>query len=119
MTNPAAIHEVLEMYDISMAMSDAHTLVQVLRFISEVKFCAAAHFYASSYSLDLYLYHFDELNPWQGPWQGYATQGLQIAYLFQNHNGHLSSHQKQVSEAIGADIIEFSHEIAPWTSFRN
>ena len=118
-TNAATLHKVLDMYGISRATTDADALVPVLRFISEVKFCAAAHFYASSWPQDSYLYHFDELNPWHGPWQGYATHGLELAYLFQNYNEYLNADQKQVSRAMGADMIEFAYGRAPWARFRD
>lgn len=118
-TNPATLYKVLEMYEISITMTDAHALVPVLRFISEVKFCAAAHFYASAWPRDSYLYHFDEANPWRGPWQGYATHGLELAYLFQNYNEHLNAEQNNTSKAMGADMIEFAYGNSPWTSFRD
>lgn len=116
-TDPARVNKILEMYSTSTAMSDALALESVLRFISEVKFCAAAHLYACSWPQESYLYHFDEVNHWQGSWQGYATHGLEIAYLFQNYHDHLSSDQKRVSEAIGVDTIKFAYGNEPWTSF--
>jgi hypothetical protein len=60
---------------------------------------------------------FKEPNTWEGPWRGFATHILDIAYLFQNINDHLTGAQRNVAIQFATDVITFANENALFPPF--
>lgn len=89
-----------------------------MQFASDITFYAPAITMAanwpSSRNSKAYLFHFNEPNPWDGPYKGKASHVLDVAYLFQNYAEHLTDDQKAVGRAFGSDFIEFVNGGSPW-----
>ena len=97
---------------------DNANYIQILRFCQDVMFYAPAVTIAREWtSGNAYLYHFNEPNPWDGPWKGYASHILDIAFLFQNFNSYLGLPQQKLAKTFGADIVRFVYGQARWTKF--
>ncbi|KAK1977375.1 carboxylesterase [Colletotrichum cereale] len=109
-----AATRILQVYEISEATNDDEALVRILQFASDIGFRAPAELYAKSFHGDSYLLEFAERNPWDGPFKGYSTHALDVAFLFQNYNEHLGEEQRQTAESFAADVIDFVRGEAPW-----
>ncbi|WDK14590.1 carboxylesterase [Colletotrichum graminicola] len=117
--HPDATTRILQAYEISEAAGDDESLIRVLQFASDLVFRASAELYAKSFHGNSYLLEFAERNPWDGPFKGHSTHVLDVAFLFQNYNEHLSEKQRQTAEAFAADVIDFVHGEAPWGRLRD
>jgi len=72
---------------------------------------------AAAWGSNAYVYHFNEPNPWEGPWKGEATHVLDVAFLFQNYNDYLSEAQRRSAQTLAEDLIEFLYGRAPFPSW--
>lgn len=108
----------LSSYNISPTTSDDDALLSIVQFATEISFYATTHAFArgwpTSNDTKMFLFHFNEGIPWPGPFQGEAGHILDIAYLFQNYNEHLTADQKKVAKAFGDDFINFVNGEDPW-----
>jgi len=108
----------LSSYRISPSTSDEEALLSIIRFASEIGFylpvIAMAEGWPKSKYNKVFLWHFNEGIPWEGRFKGEAGHILDVAYLFQNYNEHLSVEQKAVARAFGEDFIEFVNGDDPW-----
>lgn len=109
-----AATELLSSYDITPTTPDDDALLSILRFASEISFYAPARAFAKGWPGKFYLYHFNEGIPWPGRFQGEAGHILDVAYLFQNYNEHLSDGQRKVARAYAEDFIKFVNGEDPW-----
>ncbi|CAI6331486.1 unnamed protein product [Periconia digitata] len=116
--HPNTLSTLLESYGITEEMSDDEGLVAILRFISDIAFYASARVFAQGWPKTpdnkVYLYHFNEGNPWDGRFKGEAVHILDVAFLFQNYNDLLSQEQKAVARRYGEDFIAFVNGEEPW-----
>lgn len=116
--HPKAAEELLSSYNISESTNDDEAILSILRFASEISFYAPALAFAKGWPQTkenkFFLYHFNEGIPWEGRFKGEAGHILDIAYLFQNYNEHLTDAQKSVARAYGEDFISFVNGEDPW-----
>jgi carboxylesterase type B len=77
----------------------------MLKFINEVVSFAPIISFTQGRNGDVYVYYFNEGNPWEGPWKGQASHLLDIAYLFQNYSKHLCQQQQAVATAFAEDVF--------------
>ena len=107
----------LHTYAISDDGEDDQSWMSILSFASDINFYAPALAFAKAWDGKAYLYHFNEVNPWDGPWKGYATHVLDVAYLFMNYSEHLSPEQSTLASKFAEDVIMFVNGQAPWPAF--
>ncbi|KAK5239916.1 hypothetical protein LTR40_014164, partial [Exophiala xenobiotica] len=60
------------------------------------------------------LYHFNEPNPWDGPFKGESSHILDVAFLLQNFVEHLGAEQQKPSKKFGSDFIDFVNGEKPF-----
>jgi carboxylesterase type B len=117
-SNPEVAKTLRSSYNISETTDDNEAVLSILRFASEISFYAPARAFAQGWPCTkenkFFLYHFNEGNPWEGRFKGEAGHILDVAFLFQNYNEHLSEAQRAVARAYGEDFIEFVNGNDPW-----
>ncbi|KAK5054420.1 hypothetical protein LTR84_001310 [Exophiala bonariae] len=111
---PQMAQSLMQAYGITENVPDNEALVQILRFASDIGFYAPMLSLASGWPGESYLYHFNELNPWDGPGKGEATHVLDVAFLFQNYNQFLSADQKTSAQEFAKHVIAFVNGGAPF-----
>lgn len=121
--HPAALASLLDHYSLSESaartMSNDDAMMRILDFINDVAFTLPAIELAASSSCDSFVLSFNEPNPWDGPFKGYATHILDVAFLFQNFNQYLNEHQRQGAVNLARDIITFANHEAPCKPFNS
>ncbi|KAJ4212289.1 hypothetical protein NW759_011677 [Fusarium solani] len=110
--------KLLEIYKIRDETSDDDALLRIIQFASDIGYRATAHALAKTFPGESFLLQFSEPNPWEGPFKGYTTHVLDIAFLFQNYNEHLDSQQRASAVQFAQDVILFMHGHAPWDNFQ-
>ena len=90
----------------------------VLNFGNDITFALPARCFAQALSKkadnDAFFYHFNCPNPWDGPWKGDATHALDLMFVLQNYEDHLSPAQTQCAKKFARDIIAFVQGSDPW-----
>ncbi|CAK7202829.1 hypothetical protein SEUCBS139899_005556 [Sporothrix eucalyptigena] len=111
--------KLLQLYGLGEGSSidDDGALMRVLQFASDIGYCAPAHVLAKTFPGEAFVLQFSEPNPWDGPFKGYTTHVLDIAFIFQNYREHLDAEQLATSEKFATDIIHFSNGSAPWDDY--
>lgn len=112
-----ATESLLEGYGITKDIPDEEAVLRILRFASDIGFYAPALSLAGGWPGASYLYHFNELNPWDGPGKGEATHILDVAFLFQNYNQFLSAEQNASAQDFAKHLIEFINAKAPFPAY--
>jgi carboxylesterase type B len=117
-SRPEVASALLSSYNITPSTQDDEAFLSILRFAADILFYAPARAYAQGWpctpSNKLFLYHFNEGIPWEGRYQGEAGHILDVAFLFQNYNDHMSDEQRAVASAYGEDFIKFVNGEDPW-----
>ncbi|KAI1611228.1 carboxylesterase-like protein [Exophiala viscosa] len=106
--------KLLDTYGIATSVSDDEDMLNILRFGTDIGFYAPAFTMAKAMSRRAFLYHFNEPNPWDGPFKGESTHILDVAFLFQNFIEHLGPEQQKLSKKFGSDFINFVNGKAPF-----
>ncbi|KAH7336031.1 carboxylesterase-like protein [Rhexocercosporidium sp. MPI-PUGE-AT-0058] len=114
---PAAAEKLRHAYQITPDLADDVALRNVLQFSTDIGFYATALAFAQGWPGKARVYHFNEPNPWEGPWKGEAGHVLDIAFLFQNYNEHLEPEQKAVAVKFAEDVIKFANGACDWKAF--
>jgi carboxylesterase type B len=106
------------------ALDDANTAqeqaVAVANFATDIVFAQAAKAFAQAWQgsspAKALLSHFTCPNPWEGGWKGYATHGLDAAFVLQNFSDFLPAGQKACAERMGKDMVNFvtGKDGLPW-----
>lgn len=109
--------QVLTAYAIGESISDDEAYKRILYFANDINFFLPVLSYAHYWSGNAYVYHFNEPNPWDGPWKGHANHILDVAFLFQNFNEHLSQEQEKSAIKFAEDFIQFAYGNAAWPAF--
>lgn len=110
--------------DISASSNTPHSTQAVLEFGNDITFSLPAYSMMDAWSKasgsegKAFLYHFDCPNPWDGPWKGQATHGLDLMFVLQNYRDHLSEGQQSCGERFASDIITFVNGNDPWPKTR-
>jgi carboxylesterase type B len=112
-----AAEKLLSDYSITPSLSDQDALTQILDIISSVTFYAPAVAYSKAFLGKSYLLHFDAKNPFPGPLAGRASHILDVAYLFQNYNEHLSPQETKVAQTFAEKVILFVNGKEPWSVY--
>lgn len=107
---------IIGLYGIDKASAD-EAKRKILNFANDVVFFTPVLNYAHCWQGDAFIYFFNEPNTWDGPWKGFATHILDIAYLFQNFNDHLTPAQRNVAIQFATDVITFANGDAPFPPF--
>ncbi|KAJ5756743.1 hypothetical protein N7533_006286 [Penicillium manginii] len=111
---PDEAQRILDEYNITQETPDDEAIYSVLNFITDISFHAPALTFALGWNGNAYVYHFNEGNPWDGPWKGRANHILDVAYLFQNFQECLSSEQNKVATSFAEDFFKFCHGVPAW-----
>ncbi|KAJ5894816.1 hypothetical protein N7495_006507 [Penicillium taxi] len=111
---PEEAERIINAYGIIEDLPDEEARVLVLNFLAGICFHAPALCFAQGWNGNAYVYHFNEGNPWEGPWNGHANHILDVIYLFQNLNEFLSPEQQAVAVAFAEDVFKFCHGVEPW-----
>ncbi|KAH7133881.1 Alpha/Beta hydrolase protein [Dactylonectria macrodidyma] len=112
-----AAARLLQCYGITPDIDDQVALLRLLQFGSDIGHQAAARTLAASFPGDAFVMEFAEPNPWDGPFKGYSTHILDIAFLLQNYNDSLDETQKAAARQFAKNVIEFAHGQKPWEPF--
>ncbi|TDZ13650.1 Lipase 5 [Colletotrichum orbiculare MAFF 240422] len=99
--------------------SDEEAFINVLQLASDIGFQAPARRFAASFPGDSYLVEFAERNPWDGPFRGFGTHVLDVAFLFQNYNEHLDAGQRASAELFAADVVDFTYGKVAWEKHKD
>ncbi|KAF6800343.1 carboxylesterase [Colletotrichum sojae] len=104
----------LSTYDIDETKTDDEAFSNVLKFASDIFFQAPALSFATNFPGDSFQFEFAEENQWEGPFKGHSTHVLDVAFLFQNVNEHLSPMQRASAVRFAEDVVDFVNGEAPW-----
>ena len=106
--------------DTSATTNNEDNIQPVLQFGNDITFALPATACAralSNIGTDVFLYHFDCPNPWEGRWKGHATHVQDIAFVLQNYAEHLSQGQRQSAQTFTSHIIEFVNGKQLWRKY--
>lgn len=121
--HPEAATELFSAYNITPSTPDEEAILIILRFASEISFYAPSRAFAQGWpntkDSKIFLYHFNEGIPWPGRFQGEAGHILDVVYLFQNYNEHLSAEGKKLAIKYAEDFINFVNGEDPWPPVQN
>ncbi|KAH8817486.1 putative carboxylesterase [Xylogone sp. PMI_703] len=115
---PKAVESALSAYGISPHISDDEAFLHVLQFATDIAFLAPVYTYAKAWPGNAYVYHFNEPNPWDGPWKGQTGHILDVAFLFMNFEDSLTDEQKEIGKAFAENFIKFFNGHTPWPAFK-
>lgn len=101
------------------SLSDEEAFDGFIDFLHDISFFAPVLTFVKGWSGNAYVYHFNEGNPWEGPWKGKASHILDLAYFFQNYREFLNPAQQAVATALAEDFFKFCHGVAPWPAVKN
>jgi hypothetical protein len=87
--------------------------------MNDIRFFVPVLSYAKSWPGNVYVYYFNEGNPWEGPQIGRSSHILDVAYFYQNYNDYLDSDQQAVAKAMAEDFLKFCHGRAPWPALES
>ncbi|UPL03134.1 hypothetical protein LCI18_014068 [Fusarium solani-melongenae] len=111
---PDAKEKILTRYGIKEQDDDAEVIQRILNFAHDAIFYVPAVALAKAWSGPAYVYHFNEPNPWDGPWKGRASHLTDIGFIFHNFDGYMTDAQRAVGARYASDLIEFANGNAPW-----
>lgn len=114
---PGAAEKLRDAYKITPDLEDLIALRNVLQFATDIGFFATGVTWARGWPGKAWMYHFNEPNPWDGEWKGESGHVLDIAYLFQNYEEHLTQAQKNVGKQYTGDFISFINGKTRWPAF--
>ncbi|OQV00572.1 hypothetical protein CLAIMM_06052 [Cladophialophora immunda] len=104
----------LATYAIQPETPDNEALMKILEFATDIGFDAPVLEMAHGWPATAFVYHFNEPNPWDGPYKGKSTHILDVAFLFQNYNDHLPLKQRKSAEKFAKDVIAFVNGDDPY-----
>lgn len=116
-SHPSGAEKLRRAYHITPDLSDPVALRNILQFATDIEFYAPAIAFAEGWPGKAYLYYFNELNPWEGPWKGESTHILDVAFLFQNYSEFLGPAQKVIGIKFAEDFIKFISGKSEWAAF--
>jgi hypothetical protein len=117
-TEPEAVESALLAYGITPTTGDDEAFLRVLQFGTDIAFFAPVHSFATAWPGNSYIYHFNEPNPWEGPWKGQSGHVLDVSFLFMNFEAFLTAEQKAVGESFAGNFIKFFNGIMAWPAFK-
>ncbi|GAQ03075.1 uncharacterized MFS-type transporter C18.02 [Aspergillus lentulus] len=106
--------KILAKYNITKDMTDDKAFPTILNYVNDIAFFAPVLAFAKGWKNNVYVYDFNEGNPWDGPWKDRASHILDLAYLFQNFREFMSQDQQQLAITFAEDFFKFCHGVKPW-----
>ena len=82
-------------------------LQHILEFAHDIGFYAPVVTIAQSWPGKAYVYHLNEVNPWEGQWKGFSTHILDVALLFRNYQHALPEQVRQIGDKFAEDILKY------------
>ncbi|KAH8703171.1 carboxylesterase-like protein [Talaromyces proteolyticus] len=113
---PETVCALEQAYGINSNTTDEVALQNILKAISDIRFYAPVLAIGNNWPGETYVYHFNEPNPWEGPWKGAASHCLDFVFLFQNFNEYLTSTQQERARQFAEHVISFINGKAPFPS---
>ena len=108
------VKALLEGYHITTDIPDEEAMHNILKVITDVSFYAPTLTIAHAWPKSTFVYHFNEKNPWDGPFKGEASHVLDIAFLFQNYNEKLDAAQASSGMQFAVDFVSFVNGEDPY-----
>ncbi|KAK6063704.1 carboxylesterase [Seiridium cupressi] len=105
---------IYEGYNINTDISDDEAMANILKYINDIAFYAPVQILAKAWPKSAFVYHFNEPNPWDGPFKGQSTHILDVAFLFQNFNEYLDPAQVESAKHFARDVITFINGADPY-----
>lgn len=129
--SPTDADELLDIYGLGAPATtpsdddDDETAFQgLLDFGNDAGFYAPTLAYAKAFSEGeateakrVFVYRFNALNPWDGPWKGTSSHVFDTVLLFQNFNEFLAEKQRAVAAGFAARFLEFVRGDEPWEAW--
>ena len=105
--------------NLSSSTPDDQAFISVLRFVNDILWFAPTLVYAQGWSKShpVYVYRFNEGNPWHSQWKGEANHILDVSFLFQNFNEYLSSEQQAGADAFAEVFLRYVAGEKPWKAW--
>ena len=97
-------------YKITRDTPDSEALNSILQFFTDIGFYAPALKLAASWPGPSYVGHFNERNPFDGPYKGRANHLLDTAYMWGNYNPKYSKRNWATGRAMAEDLVSFYNE---------
>ena len=116
--NAECAAHILGTYSIHPNTPDDAALTAAIKLGTDIAYYAPALVYAGGYPRNTQLYHFNELNPWDGFFKDLSSHYLDAVYLFQNFNEHLSEEAAGLARLMGRHFLAFANGMAPWGYFK-
>ncbi len=125
--DPALAPAIISGYglDTSATANTPESLEAVLNLATDICFALGARTFARTWSdagaeaaTEAFLYRFNVPNPWDGPWKGWATHILDIAFVLQNYRERLAPGQQRAGDKFTDDVISFVNGGSPWPAYR-
>lgn len=113
---PMVVEALERAYGINSQVPDETALRNIVKFASDIGFYTPVIQIASNWPGPAYVYHFNQPNPWKGPWEGEASHILDIAFLFQNFNEFLSDGQRALARQFAEHVLDFVNGEDPFPS---
>ena len=116
-TIPSHAADIAKAYQLRSVNDDEAAWPLILDFATDINYKATTQEYAAAWPATAYQYRFKEPNPWTGPWEGYATHVLDVAYLFMNYDHSLTPSRRQKAVELATDVIRFINGKPPFQQY--
>ncbi|KEF60618.1 uncharacterized protein A1O9_02179 [Exophiala aquamarina CBS 119918] len=113
---PSVVEELERVYNITTETADDAALDNILEWTTDIGFYLPAITIAHTWPGKSYLYHLNEVNPWEGPKRGKAAHIMDVILLFQNFQESLSQDQQAQGKRFAENTICFIAGSDPFPS---
>ena len=113
--------KLLQAYSLSPDLPDDKAFLHILQFVTDVQFYSPTLTYAETLAekMNVYMYRFNEPNPWEGPWKGHAIHIQDLMWLFQNLNEFMNGPQQAQAKAFAAGVLDFANGKDAWRPWKS
>lgn len=113
--------KLLQAYSLSPELPDNEAFFRVLEFVTDVQFYSPTTTYAETLAekMKVYMYRFNEPNPWEGPWKGHAIHIQDLMWLFQNLNEFMDGPQQAQAKAFAGGVLDFANGQDAWRPWKS
>jgi carboxylesterase type B len=106
-------------YGIDDNTSDSRAIGVITAFVTDIAFYAPSINIAKEWPGATSVGHFNERNPWEGPYQGKTNHLLDIAFVWGNYNQSYRSENWTVARALAENLISFTNEKDDLKNFKD
>ena len=121
---PSLASSLLDLYPFAPSSTSTDPFITFLNLSTDISFLSATTSYARGFTPShttntpkIFTFFFNEPNPWPGAYPNRTTHVLDVVFLFQNHNHHLSPAQQQSAREFAGDVIRFMCGKEPWEGY--